>query len=247
MESRVAVEIQRRLRANCIKQYRILWLVTLSAIGLPPLFLVAGWLLTLGPWSVVPQLGFVSMDDYLLLHSKLPRGPNDLLVWAGLYLLMMVVSVTIRFSQGRVSKAVRPVKRVKPGYLIGLISGVVILLVLRGAELFHIDGAEWLNLFKELGLITFFTVFGALVLMVIVKIIGWALGPVADAVLCVFGGVDRLLVDDSVENSCSMLRILTRRAGFLTLVLGLLTLSKAVGAVILFVYQSLQILIINAA
>jgi hypothetical protein len=167
-------------------------------------------------------------------------------VWAGLYLLMMVVSVTVRFFQGRVSKAVRPVKRVKPGYLVGLIFGVVILLVLRGAEFFHIDGAEWLNLFKGLGLFTFFAVFGALVLMVIVKIVGWALGPVADAILCLFGGVDRLLVDDLVENSCSMLRILTCRAGFLTFVFGLLTLGTAVGTVIPFVYQSLQIMMWSA-
>ena len=249
MKSRIAMEIQRKQEADCVRQYRILFAVTLVAVVLPPAFLLAGWLLTLGPWSVVPHLGFVPMADYLSLHSKLPEFPNALLVWAGLYLLIIAVSVVGRRVHARLAKKIRSekgraysFKKLRSGYLVGLLFGGLFLLLMRGGKIFHFNAPAWL---AQFGIIAIAVILIALGLILIAKIGGWALGSVADAVLCVFGGADRLLVEDSIESSCSMLRVLTRRVGFLALVLGLLTVAKAAATVWIFIYQSLQIMMFS--
>jgi len=238
MVSQIADEILKEQKAGCQKMFRALSAVTLISVGLPPLLLFAGWVFSLGPLS--PIIVFVSQDGFYNIYAQLPKWPHLLLVYAGVYLLV-IAGVTVARGVVRHKKTQPDLLRpARPAHWAVVYIGLSVFVYLARDLPF-----AWASVGGALLIAALFFAAACSGWILVAKLPLWIFGMVADSVLCLFGGSARLLPDDKVESSYSMLSVLYRRVGLIAVFFGGLSLFISIGTAFLFVCQALQVCMMN--
>jgi hypothetical protein len=233
MVSQIADEILKEQKAVCQKMFRALSAVTLLSVGLPPLLLLAGWVFSLGPLSLI--IVFVSQDGFYNIYPQLPKWPHLLLVFAGVYLLI-IAGVTVARGVVRHKKTQPDLLRpARPAHWAVVYIGLSVFVYLARDLPF-----AWASVGGALLMAALFFAAACSGWLLVAKLPLWIFGIVADSILCLCGGIRRLLPDDQVGSSCLMLSVLCRRLGFITALFGGLAIFSSIRTVATFFYQAIQ-------
>jgi hypothetical protein len=218
----------------CRKSARKLIALVLATIIIPPGLLISAFLLCWGPVPLPVLLGFISKSSFDQIRHLLPQLSLFFPICVAAYLAPIAIAI-IRGWLCRRNKKQKN-RKIRLGYILAAALTLLALILVR---------TEWAAAGTLLGSILLLVLIPILC-VVLLTALSWFFKPLADAIFFLFSERKRLRANDGVwaeaESSLMTLYILCYRAGQLSFYCLLFVSSESIGEVLVFGYQSLQIM-----
>jgi len=219
---------------KCRRLYWKLSVLILSIVIVPPTLLISAFLLCRGPVPLPVLLGFISKSSFDQIRHLLPQLSLFFPICVAAYLAPIAIAI-IRGWLCRRNKN-QKTRKIRLGYILSAALTLLALVLVR---------TEWAAAGALLGSILLLVLIPILC-VVLLTALSWFFKPLADAIFFLFSERKRLRANDGVwaeaESSLMTLDILCYRAGQLSFYCLLFVSSESIGEVLVFGYQSLQIM-----